>query len=337
MTTATRPSARPAETQVIVGGLVGAAVLAALVATWATLPEAVPGIPMPGPLVDYGFPTARVILDLAAMAVVGLVLLPKLVGFDADTEPVLARARRWTVPMALLWAAAALVSTFFAAAELTPGEFPDVVAYVSQIGIGQGLVVSASCALAVAGLGMAAVRYGEKVPAELRIILAMFGLLPLPVTGHASNWYWHDLSMVSMELHVMGASAWTGGLVALAVLVPRDRALLARALPRFSKLATVALLVVGCSGLFNGIVELALTPGAELPWALVTTGYGRLVVAKTVCTVLIALCGAHIRWRLLPGVARQQATAFVAWAALELTVMGLAYGVAVALTRAPVL
>jgi putative copper resistance protein D len=143
--------------------------------------------------------------------------------------------------------------------------------------------------------------------------------------------------MVSMELHVIGAAAWTGGLVALVLLVPRDRHLMARALPKFSRLATVALLVVGVSGLFNGIVELLLTPGAEFPRSLVTTGYGLLVTAKTALVVVIALLGAHIRFRLLPGIARQQTTAFVAWAALELTVMGLAYGVAVALTRASVL
>ena len=45
---------------------------------------------------------------------------------------------------------------------------------------------------------------------------------------------------------------------------------------------------------------------------------------------------ANIRWRLLPGIARRRPTAFAAWAGFEGTVMGLAYGVAVALTRAPI-
>ena len=55
------------------------------------------------------------------------------------------------------------------------------------------------------------------MPAELRAGIALFGLLPLPLTGHASNWAYHDLSMVLMELHVVTASAWAGALGAVLV------------------------------------------------------------------------------------------------------------------------
>ncbi|MEU8266971.1 CopD family protein [Sphaerisporangium sp. NPDC049002] len=321
-----------------VWGAAGAALLAVLVASWWTSPGAVPGIAVPGPVVEYGLPVVRLVLDLCALATVGLSLLPRFLGFDDPhrTEPVLTRARSWAVLAAFGWAVAALVAMVLSAAEVTPGRVPDPAAYVSVIGSGQGLVISAACALIYTCFGLLAVRFGEKVPAELRVVVAVFGLLPLPVSGHASNWYWHDLSMVSMELHVVGASAWTGGLVALAVLLTTDRDLLARALPRFSRLATVSLVVVTLSGLFNGLVELGLSPATRLPGSLFTTHYGQLVVAKTILVCAVGALGAHIRWRLLPGVARRQATAFAAWAALEAGVMGLAYGVAVALTRAPV-
>ncbi|MEW9533415.1 copper resistance D family protein [Microbispora sp. NPDC049125] len=324
--------------RVPVAGVVAGGVLAVVIATWLTLPGPVPGIPMPGRLVEYGLPVTRLVLDLAATAAVGLSLLPKLLGFDdpGGTEPVAARARHWAVVAALVWCASALIATVLSAAEVTPGTAPDVATYVDRVGSGQGLVVSASCALTSAAVGMLAVRFGEKVPAELRVLVAGFGLLPLPVTGHASNWYWHDISMVSMELHVLGAAAWTGGLLAFAGLLARDRELLARTLPRFSRLATYALLVVGLSGLFNGVVELLLAPGESFPQSLLTTGYGRLVVVKAVFVAVIALLGANIRWRLMPAVARRAPAAFAAWAAFELTVMGLAYGVAVVLTRTPV-
>ncbi|WP_169949354.1 copper resistance D family protein [Microbispora sp. H11081] len=332
------PGPGRAQARIPVAGLVAGGVLAVVVATWLTLPGAVAGLPMPSAIVRYGLPVVRLVLDLAATATIGLSLLPKLLGFDDPdrTEPVAARARHWAVLFSLVWCAAALTSAVLSAAEIAPGGVPDVAAYVDGIGAGQGMIVSASCALASAAVGMLAVRFGEKVPAELRVLVAGFGLLPLPVTGHASNWYWHDLSMVSMELHVIGACAWVGGLVALAVLLPRRRDLLARTLPRFSRLATYALIVVGLSGLFNGLVELLLSPNESFPGSLITTDYGRLVVAKAVFTGAIALLGAHIRWRLLPAVTRQAPAAFAAWAALELTVMGLAFGVAVALTKAPV-
>ncbi|GAA0363420.1 CopD family protein [Microbispora corallina] len=336
--TARGSAAEPYRGRIPVAGLTAGGALAVVIATWLTLPGAVPGIPMPGRVVEYGLPVTRLVLDLAATATVGLSLLPKLLGFDdpVRTEPLAARARHWAVLCALIWCAAALTSVVLSAAELTPGKIPDIADYVNGIGSGQGLVVSASCALAAAAVGMFAVRFGEKVPAELRVLVAGFGLLPLPVTGHASNWYWHDLSMVSMELHVLGAAAWTGGLIALAVLVHRDRELLARTLPRFSRLATYALLVVGASGIFNGVVELVLSPVERFPESLVTTRYGQLVLAKAALIGIVAVLGANIRWRLMPAVARRAPTAFAAWAAFELTVMGLAYGVAVALTRAPV-
>ncbi|MFC4534981.1 copper resistance D family protein [Sphaerisporangium dianthi] len=321
-----------------VWGPAGAALLAVLVATWWTSSPAVPGITLPGPLVEYGLPVTRLAMQLCALAAVGLSLLPKLLGFDDPdrTEPVLSGARAWAVLAAFGWAVTALAAMVLSAAELSPGRAPDPGAFVEALGSGQGLVISAACALAYTFFGLLAVRFGENVPAEIRIVVAVFGLLPLPVSGHASNWYWHELSMVSMELHVVAAALWTGGLVAMAVLLARHRDLLARALPRFSRLATVALVVVGLSGLFNGLVELALSPITRLPGSLFTTHYGQLVLAKIVCVAAIALLGANIRWRLMPAVARRRPAAFAAWAALELTVMGLAYGVAVALTRAPV-
>lgn len=320
-----------------VGGVL-AGLLAVLVTTWWTAPGAVPGIEVPGAVVEYGLPVARLILDVCALATVGLSLLPRFLGFDDPdrTERVLARARSWAVLAGFGWAISALVAMTLGAAELTPGRMPDPAAYVSAIGAGQGLVISAACALIYTCFGLLAVRFGEKVPAELRGVVAVFGLLPLPVSGHASNWYWHDLSMVSMELHVIGASMWTGGLVAVAVLLAADRELLARALPRFSRLATAALVVVALSGLFSALVELALSPTTRLPGSLLGTRYGQLVVAKTVFVCVVAVLGANIRWRLLPGIAQRRATAFAAWAAVEVGVMGLAYGVAVTLTRAPV-
>ncbi|MFC7381213.1 copper resistance D family protein [Sphaerisporangium rhizosphaerae] len=321
-----------------VWGLAGAALVAVLVATWWTSPDSVPGIAIPGPLVEYGLPVTRLAMNLCALAAIGLSLLPKLVGFDdpGRTEPVLSTARTWAVLAAFGWTVTALAAMVLSAAELSPGRAPDPAAYVEAIGSGQGLVMSAACALAFTFFGLLAVRFGENVPAEIRVVVAVFGLLPLPVSGHASNWYWHELSMVSMELHVVAAAMWTGGLVAMAVLLARHRDLLARALPRFSRLATVALAVVALSGLFNGLVELALSPTTRLPGSLLTTHYGQLVIVKVLCVGAVALLGANIRWRLLPAVVQRRATAFAAWAALEVTVMGVAYGVAVALTRAPV-
>ncbi|GAA2884325.1 CopD family protein [Streptosporangium fragile] len=325
--------------KLVAGGFVSGAVLAVLAATAFAAQEAVPGITVPGPLVEYGLPVLRVLLDLATVAVVGLSLLPKLLGFDDPerTEPVMRRARPMAVTFAWAWAVLALVVIVFQTAELNPGAIPTpgmIAEYVNEVGAGQGMLFTAACALSYAGIGLLAVRFGEKVPAELRIVIAFFGLLPIPVTGHAVNSVWHDPIMISMELHVMGSAAWTGGLLMIMLLVVPDRELLARVLPQFSRLATLALILVSVSGLVNGLATMALTPGVELPGALLSSEYGVFVVAKTVCVALLIPFAAHIRFRLLPLIAERRATAVAAWAAAEITVMGLAYGVAVALTTA---
>jgi putative copper resistance protein D len=330
-----------------IGGLASAgafavcAVVAAVVASTLTAQEAVPGIPMPGPIVAVGLPVVRVLLDVSAVAVVGLSLLAKLLGFDAPdrTEPVMRRVRPLTVTAAWAWAVCALLTIVLQAAELNPGGVPTlgmIASYVDTVGTGQGLLFSAACALAAAGIGLMAVRFGEKVPAELRIIVALFGLLPIPVTGHAVNSVWHDPIMIMMEVHVMGAAAWTGGLVATAVFVASRRELLAVVLPRFSRLATVCLLMVAMSGLVSGLGTMALTPGVELPGALLTSQYGLLVLTKVTLTALLVPLAAHIRFRLMPAIRRGEAAAVAGWASAELAVMGLAYGVAVAITRAAI-
>ena len=311
-----------------------AALVGVLVGTAMTAAEPIAGLPDAGVGVRIGLPVARALLDLAAVATVGLCLLPMLVGFDRprSAEPVLAAARRWAVAASLVWAVAALAALVLQTAELratgavSPGAVLD---YATTVGAGKALVFVAGFALVSAVLCGLAVRRGDSVPAELRAAVALFALLPLPVTGHATGWQWHDVTMISMELHVMAAAAWTGGLGAVIALVAANRSLLARTLPRFSRLATACVLVVAASGLVNAVVELA--PEFDL----FATGYGVVLVLKVVCLTALGGLGATIRFRLLPGIAAHKRAPLVAWATAELAVMGLAFGLAVVLTRVP--
>ena len=325
----------------LVAGLAAGAVAGVLVALALAPLRPVPGVLEPAAVVRFGVPLVRVLLDLSATAVVGLSLLPRLLGFDrpARTEPVLALARPAAVVAAALWALSALVAIVLQAAETSPGQPVTtglVLRYVRDVGGGQGLLATGVLALVSLGIAALAVRWREQVPAELRVAAALFGLLPLPVTGHASNWTYHDLTMITMELHVLSAAAWTGGLAALVALVAGRRGLLADALPRFSRLATLCLAVAAGTGLCNAAVELAISPATRLPGSLWTTGYGLVVLAKVACSGVLALVGARMRWWLLPRVARHQTSALVGWAALEVAVMGVAFGLAVVLSRTPV-
>lgn len=316
----------------LVGMLTGLAIIAA---------DPVPGVVEPDAVIRYGLPVVRVLLDLAAVVTVGMSLLPILIGLERPklAEPLLAGGRRAAAASALVWALCALVALVLQTAESRPGQPVSAAAigeYVAGVGAGKALVFVAVVALLSFALSIWSMRVGESMPAELRAAVALFALLPLPVTGHATNWRWHDFTMVSMELHVLGAAAWTGGLCAVVVVLAGNRTLLATALPRFSRLATVCLVVVAATGLFNALVELVVHPGKDLFDGLFGTGYGVLVILKITCVGLLAVSGGNIRWRLLPAIVRHQRTALLGWAALELAIMGLAFGFAVVLTRAPV-
>jgi putative copper resistance protein D len=328
----------------LVGITVVTSLAAVLVGVVLTPVNPIPGVLAPDAVVRFGLPIARALFDLSAVVTVGLNVLPILVGLSRPraAEQVLAGARRAGAFSALALAVCALVTLVLQTAEVRPdqdgsGISPSaVVDYVVTVSAGKALVFVAAVALVSFALSIWAVRSGEVVPAELRAAVALFALLPLPVTGHATDWRWQDYAMISMELHVLGAAVWTGGLGAVVVVLAANRSLLATTLPRFSTLATVCLCVVAVTGLFNAVVELGSVPGRNLFENLFGTGYGTLVILKVACFGVLAALGANIRWRLLPGVLRHQRTALVGWATLELAVMGAAFGFAVVLTRTPV-
>ena len=323
-------------------GVVTAALIGALIGVALTTTAPVPGVAEVSEVVSVAIPIVRVLLDLAAVTTIGLALLSVLVGYDRPklTEPIMRRARPVALAASLVWTVTALVTLVLQTAEYRPQvstvSLADIGDYVVEVGAGKALLVVAVLALVQVVLGVLALRHGEKVPAEVRVGLGLFALLPLPVTGHAANWDYHDYTMISMELHVMSAVAWTGGLGAMVVLLAGNRTLLAHALPRFSKLATVCLALTVVTGLFNGVVEILLNPTIGLVTALFTTPYGQLVVLKVMCAAGIAVLGGMVRWKLMPRIVRHERTALATWATFELTVMGLAFGFAVVLTRAPV-
>ncbi|MFR9730938.1 CopD family protein [Saccharopolyspora sp. MS10] len=318
--------------------------LAAVIATALLGASTAPGVPEPSTVVRYGGPLVRAALDLAAVATVGLALLPRLLPPRArGVAALLARSRRTAVITALAWLLGALLLLVIHTAELVGGSpsAQDVARYVTGVPAGTALALSLGCAAGCAALGLAGLVRSQRAPArdvltdDLGAVLALLGLLPMPLTGHAVGWEHHELSMISAQLHVLAAAIWAGALASIALFVAPRRGLLATALPRCSKLATAAIVLVALSGAVNGLTEL--DAAGSGPGGLLTTGYGRIVLVKAGLLVLLAVLGGHARYRLLPLIERHRRTALASWAAVELTVMGLAYGLGAVLARAPVL
>jgi copper resistance protein D len=275
-------------------------------------------------------------MDVAGVGCVGLALVGLLLTLDSRArsydatraaQRLRAAADRALVVTAGAWLVAVLGAVIFRAAyafgrpidELGAGP---VLELSTRLAAGRGMLLAAGCAGVVLGCAVARLRDPDRVQVRIPLVAAMLGLLTPAVTGHAGGAPDHQLAVITVALHVAAAALWVGGLCVMLVLVASQRELLATALPRFSKLAGACVFAVGLTGILNAQFRLP-------TWgALLTSGYGWLVVAKAVLLVIIGVLGAVARRRLAAG-----RIPVLRWAGLETALMAAALGVAAALTQ----
>jgi putative copper resistance protein D len=154
------------------------------------------------------------------------------------------------------------------------------------------------------------------------LVAALLGLVTPAVTGHAGTHPDHQLAIMSIGVHVVGAALWVGGLAVVLALVARHRALLDPVLPRFSRLAGWCIAAVTLTGLLTAVIRLG-------TWdAILGTRYGVLVLTKIACLVLLGLLGGLARRRLAAG-----RTPVLRWAGYEVALMAATIGIAAALSQ----
>ncbi|MFI7137645.1 copper resistance CopC/CopD family protein [Streptomyces massasporeus] len=137
----------------------------------------------------------------------------------------------------------------------------------------------------------------EERPAALAIGTALAAALALTwaAAEHASAGIQVPLAMTSSVLHLLATGVWLGGLVALLLTLRRSAGGdLPEVVPRFSRIAFAAVIVLAVTGLYQswrGLGSLS---------ALTGTSYGRLLLAKlaAVC-VLLLVAGYSRRWTAL--------------------------------------
>jgi putative copper resistance protein D len=154
------------------------------------------------------------------------------------------------------------------------------------------------------------------------------------VTGHAAGHDSHDPAVLAIALHVVAASGWVGGLLAVVLVLAAQPRLVAVALPRFSTVAGYCAGTVAVTGVLSAVFRL------PTPVALVNTGYGLLVLAKAACLVVLLGLGWRARRRLLGRMAgltggrSGSPVPLARWLGLELVVMAVVFGLAAALAGA---
>jgi copper resistance protein D len=153
--------------------------------------------------------------------------------------------------------------------------------------------------------------------------LAAAGVAARPLTGHLSE---SALGGMAVAVHTLAAALWCGALAAL-VLTVEHRGQWARVLPRFSQLSLVCVAAL----LVGGVLGAVVTIGS--PSQLYATGYGRLLSAKVVVTVVLVLLAYRNRTMWLPAARTHRTTAVVSRsrALFELAIMAVALTLAAAL------
>lgn len=265
---------------------------------------------------------------IALVGLIGCLVLGLLVR-HRSAEPAVAALLQSASRWALLWCAAPIVTLLAeiwspAAAAAHGDRGPDASDVAARM---RWLVVSAGLALLVHLLAGAARTRRDTV-----VVLGIVAAAAWVGTGlgHGGSVLTPTAVGVVTIVHVLAASTWAGGLLAL--VTHRDGwvgpagAGVVRA---YSRLALLAFCALAASGLLG----LAL----RVSWSQLHDGghYIAVVGAKAAVLVLLALLGAQQRRVLLARLDRGERGPFLALAAGELVLMGIATGLAVALAHSP--
>lgn len=309
----------------------------------------------PGAFVRWGLPISKAIHNVSLATVIGglifaVGILPRSVGGsrsktnESPEHPAFTRALAVAAAAGVAWTLSAIAVLVLSYADVAgqavagDAEFTRALVYfMTDIETGRAWLAVVIIA-AVVTTALFGVR--SLTGLALTLILALIGLVPTALIGHSSSSSDHEGAINSLGLHLMGVTAWVGGIIMLAALSgiltgPKAAGktdITEAALRRFSALAGFAFVLVFASGVINASIRLT-------NWNdLFGSDYGQLVVAKAIATLLLGAIGLMHRQWIIPHLSRAGAalsTRRVLWQLViaEVLIMGATSGIAVALAR----
>ena len=279
----------------------------------------------PGPVVRWGGPFAKLVMNFAMATTVGSLVLSAFAGNLEERS----KFSRVSSGAAALWAGAAAVNfvmTYLSVSgsAISYGSaFSDGLwLFATQIELGTLLVWNLGFAFL---LSLSTLAFNGRRMNAVNAAIAIAGLYPLAASGHASGDAGHALAVNSLLMHLVGISIWVGGLIALYAVFKGGNERTAVLVSRYSTLAFVAFIMVAVSGVTSGIIRLY--EPADL-----FSSYGLLLMLKAALLLLLGLFGARHRLGLVKKLA-ERSVSFWRLAIFELGVMGLAVGMGTALAR----
>lgn len=325
---------------VVLGGIVAAVIGAAFLGqSLAAL-----GVPDPGPVTSWGVPLVRGAGTVLACIGVGGFLMsalgtpPRKDGYlDVDGFRA-ARTGTWAM---LGWAVCALlliplylsdVSGAPLSETLAPDMWGTAISQVSTAGAMRWIAIIAGGTAAVSLLTR------KWIWQPVFFALSVISLIPIALEGHSASGGDHDYGVNSLLWHVILAALWIGGLFALIAQAARRGPHMQELVRRYSWLALICISGLAISGVINAAIRLKFSE-----WF--TTDYGRIIVLKTVLTLILAGIGWAHRRHTMPQLgqdgddtAGQDAwwrSPFVRLAIVEVLIMAATVGVAISLSRIP--
>ena len=281
----------------------------------------------PGPVVRWGAPLVKLVLNLSMATAIGTLVLSAFAGNQEERQR-LQPVASWAAALWLAASAIYFVMTYLSASGTALSYGPEfsegLWLFATQIELGVLLAANTLIALVLSLTTMAFT--GQRMVA-VNAAIGLAGLYPLAESGHASSDAGHAVAVNSLLMHLVGISVWVGGLVALYAVFYANSERAGQLVMRYSTLALAAFILVAISGFTSGYIRLY-SPADLL------SDYGLMLIGKAVLLVVLGAFGAMHRLKLAKEFA-QKAKGFWKLVALELTIMGLAMGLGTALARTP--
>ncbi len=320
----------------------------------------------PGALVRWGLPIGKALHNVSLATVIGglifaVGILPRNASRsrtkdpDAPEHPAFTRALAVSAAAGAVWTLSAIAVLVLGYSDIAGQAISgdeqftrSLLYYMTGLESGRAWLAVVIIA-AIVTTALFGVRSLGALAATL--FLALIGLVPAALIGHSSSSSDHEGAINSLGLHLVGVSAWVGGIIMLALLsgilsgarpgAGQGGAKGGRAsipditeptLRRFSSLAGFAFVLVFASGVINASIRVT-------SWADLTgSTYGQLILAKTAATLVLGGIGLmHRNWIIPqlgdPGIGKSARRVLWQLVLAELLLMGTTSGIAVALGR----
>jgi len=310
------------------GLLIGIPVLFLVLSTIGALSEStVPGIPVVPWVTLWSLPLDLWIRDLATALTIGFILIGGVIAPRPDKRSGSLASIAAVVWLVSLCAQSVLTVSEVLALPLSTSLDPTIVwSLLTQTTLGRVILIQMALVGLTAILAWVTL---DRMTGSILLGAALIAAFLPGFNGHSGIDDGHSSATISLGIHIIAASVWIGGLVAVVDYCYRHGPNSERVLRTFSLLALISVIVIAESGLLNAGLRL---DGFA---SIVTSPYGAILLAKI--AVLIALIG--YGWRQRRNIADRFVTeegrtrVLVQLSAVELAWMGMVLGLSVALSR----